>query len=118
MTRGVKFSTTTSDWAASRRKSSRPRSSTEVERDAALVQVGREEQVPLLPPLVGLWRDADIEPHRVGALDGLDLDDVCAEGGEVLGRRRTGPERGDVENPDTFERKAPVLTRTTFVATL
>ncbi len=71
-----------------------------------LLRLMDEEERPPLVPLVGRRRDGDAEAHRVGSLDGLDLDDVGAHGGEVLGAERSGPKGGEVDDPDAVERKA------------
>jgi hypothetical protein len=64
----------------------------EVERERALAGVRGEEQRPLAVDERGA------PGARVVAGDGLDLDDVGAERGEQLGRRRAGDGCRDVDD--------------------
>ena len=106
ITRGVKFSIDDVGGGDQPKEEVAASGLGEVERDPALVQVDRQEQRAPLVPLLGRRRHGDAEAHRVGPLDGLDLDDVGTQGGEVLGAERTGPEGGEVDDADAFEREA------------
>ena len=61
----------------------------------------------LEPVLLRGWH-RDREPHRIGTLDGLDLDHIRAQGRQVLRRERPGPEGGHVEDADAFEGKRAI----------
>jgi hypothetical protein len=84
----------------------------EVEGEAALVRVRRQEDVAVLPPVAAIWhqRAAD-HAHAVGALDGLEMDHVRAERGEHPGGRRTRPPRRGVEHADTGQGKRVLVAR-------
>ena len=76
-----------------------------------LVQVDGEIQRASLVPLIGRHRHAHVEPHRVGPLGGLDLDDVGAQRGEILRGEGAGPKGGEVDDSDPLERWPVILMR-------
>ncbi len=79
MTRGVKFSSSTSDCASRRLQQVGALGAGEVERDAALRVVRAvEDRAPLPPVVLGVRPGARVA-HEVGAGHRLDLDDVGAE---------------------------------------
>ena len=91
---GRKFSSTTSASAASRRTSSQPAGSREVDGDRALAGVLLAE-VGALGPLAELPGDV--------ALGRLDLDDVGAEVGEHAAGERAGEDTAEVEDLHAVE---------------
>ena len=93
----MKFSSTTSQRAAIRRATSRPRVA-QVDRDRPLVARDRR-------PPQALAVDAHaVAPHDVARSGRLDLHDVGAEIAEQLARERTGDERAELEDAQAGQR--------------
>ena len=105
MTRGVKFSITTSAVAARRNAIVAASGIREIQGDAALVQVGRLIDAALLVPLLDRSLDQDAEAHGVGPLERLHLDHVGSQTGQVLRAHGTGQECGEVQHPHPDERE-------------
>ena len=81
----------------------------QIERDAPLVRVGRVEDhySHHRSTLGGFTRVA----HEIRATDRFHLDDVGAEGGEHVGRRRSRPPGCAVEDPHAVQRQTGPLPR-------
>jgi hypothetical protein len=87
----------------------------QVEGDRALVGVHGVEHPAVLPPVVDVGAHPAGVADAVGPLDRLDLDHVGAERSQRMGGGGPGPERGEVDDPDTRKRQPPCgLHRTVF----
>ena len=83
----------------------------EVQREVALVGVGRVEERGEFPPIVTIGADAAGVAHAVGPGDRLHVDDVGAERGEHGRRRRPRPPRGEVDDLDAVQRELGAVGR-------
>jgi hypothetical protein len=77
----------------------------QVEREVALVRIGRQVHGAVLPPALPRSIHLGDHPHAVQPLDRLHMNDVGPEHSEHLGGRGTGPPGRAIEDADTFERE-------------
>ena len=102
----MKFSTSTSHWASSRRISAWPSRLRDVDRDRALVAVGAEIVGALRGRLPVLALDVGRAPVAgvVAGAGALDLDHVGAEVAQELRAGRPRQDAGQVEHADAGQR--------------
>ena len=75
----------------------------QVQSDRSLAHVGVVKGRPVLPPLVIGGSSGRAEPHPIGPLYRLDVDDIGPQRRQNQGSIGAGPEGGHVHHPDPVQ---------------